>query len=347
MSIKSFGLDIGDTNIRAAQLKLEGKNLTLSASISSPTPPKGMLSEAPLDEEEMANAIKKLVKDAGISNKHANIALPENQVYTKVVEMPYLSDRELASAIFYEAEQYIPIPLANISLAWNVIKRSNKPKQGEKMNVLMVGAPTIIIKKYQKVLSLAGITISNMETEILSIIRTATYTLPQDSHTPMLIVNIGSINTSLAIVVGRDLIFNYSLQVGGNAINRAISADFGLTPQQAEEYKKAYGITKSNIGQKISNAVEPIMSSILTEVKKAVVYFSQKSQNSRIEQIILSGSTARIPGIDSYFANGSGIETLVANPWRVLANQNIPKEILSSGPEYSVAVGLSLKDYEQ
>jgi len=347
MSTTAFGLDIGDINIRAVELKSDGKSLSLSASITVPAPIKGMLSEAPLDQEDIAKIIKKLVRDAGISNRHVNIALPENQVYTKVVEMPYLSDRELASAIYWEAEQYIPIPLENISLAWNVIKRSEKPKQGEKMNVLMVGAPTLIVQKYQKVLQLAGLSIENMETEILAIIRSVTFLMPPNNLTPIIIVNIGTVNTSLAIVLGKDLVFIYSMQIGGAAINRAISADFGLSGKQAEEYKKAYGVTNTKIGNKISGAVEPIMSSILIEVKKAIVYFSQKYQNTKIEQLVLSGSTARIPGIDSYFANGLGIEAAVGNPWRILGNQNIPKEIINSGPEYGVAVGLALKDYEQ
>src|SRR3989304_6815272 len=184
MNKKSFGLDIGDIAIRAVELKLDKGGFSLSASITSPTPPKGMMSESPLDEEEMGNAIKKALKEAKIDTKSANVALPENQVYTKIVEMPYLSDRELSSAIYWEAEQYIPIPLSNITLAWNVVKRSEKPKQNEKMNVLMVGAPTIIVKKYQKVLFLSGITINTLETEILSTIRALTFNLERNASSP-------------------------------------------------------------------------------------------------------------------------------------------------------------------
>lgn len=346
MNKKSFGLDIGESTIKAVVLERGKAGFILSASITSPTTSKGMLSESPADEEDMAQAIKKALSDAGISTKSVNIALPDNQVYTKVVEMPYLSDRELASAIYWEAEQYIPIPLSNVTLSWNVIKRSQKPKLGEKMAVLMVGAPTLIIKKYQKVLNIAKISINALETEILSAVRALVFSIPQNTIIPTIIISIGAVNTSLAIIMGKDLIFTYSLPVGGMAINRAISADFGLSQVQAEQYKSAYGISSSPLGQRIGRATEPIMASILTEVKKAVIYFSQKYKDQRIEQIILSGGTARIPGIDKYFAQSSGIETVIANPWKVLANQNIPKEILSTGPDYSIAVGLALKDYE-
>lgn len=345
MNKKSFGLDIGASTIKAVEISQSKEGFSLSASIISPTPPKGMISESPLDEEEMAQAIKKTVTDAGITNKHVSVALPENQVYTKVLEMPYLSDRELASAIYWEAEQYIPIPLANVSLAWTILKKPIKPIPSEKMDVLMVGAPTVIVKKYQKVVEMAGLTVENMETEILSTVRALTVSASTEGPIPMLIVNIGAISTSLAIVVGTNLIFTYSLPIGGTAINRAISADFGLSHIQAEEYKRTYGLSNTPLGQRIGRATLPIVSSILSEIKKAVVYYGQKYKDSKIEQIILSGGTAKLPGIDAYFAQNSGIETVTANPWKALVTNNIPKEILDNGPDYTIAVGLALKEY--
>src|SRR3989344_5406302 len=207
MNKKSFGLDIGVSSIKAVELDLDGKNFKLTACIVLPAPLKGMLSESPVDEEAMAASIKKAVSDAGISGKKVNVALPDNQVYTKVVEMPYLSDRELASAILWEAEQYIPIPLTSVSLSWNVIKRSSKPKLNEKMEVLMVGAPSLIVKKYQKVVGMAGLIISAMETEIISSVRALTAFIPASSVTPSIIVNIGAVSTSLAIEIGNNLFF--------------------------------------------------------------------------------------------------------------------------------------------
>lgn len=344
MNKKSFGLDIGASTIKAVELTFDKSGYHLNACITSPTPPKGMLSESPVDEEEMAQAIKKTVSDAGISEKNINIALPENQVYTKVVEMPVLSDRELASAIYWEAEQYIPIPLANVSLAWSILKKPMKAVAGEKMEVLMVGAPTLIVSKYQKIIEMAGLNVSSMETEILSAVRSLTLS-SSNASVPSIIVSIGAISTSLAIVAGSSLVFTYSMPLGGTAINRAIAADFGLTHLQAEEYKRTYGISNGPLGQRIGKATEPIVSSILSEIKKATVFYSQKYKDSRIEQIVLSGGTAKLPGIGNYLQQNLGIETVTANPWKILTNQEIPKEILDNGPDYTIAVGLALKDY--
>jgi type IV pilus assembly protein PilM len=265
MNKKSFGLDIGATSLKLVMLEgKEGAYILKAASIS-PVPPKGMLSESPLDEEEMAQAIAKAAKDAGVNAKLVNIALPENQVYTKVLEMPALSDRELASAIYWEAEQYIPVPLANITLVWNVLKRPQANASGEKMQVLMVGAPTVLVNKYQKIIQMAGLQINSMETEILATIRPL---IMEQNFPTSLVVNIGAISTSFAIVRSSSMVFTYSMPVGGAAINRAIAMDFGLTSQQAEEYKRVYGISGKSLGGKIGRATEPILNAILGEIKK-------------------------------------------------------------------------------
>ena len=345
MNKKPFGLNIGITSIKVVWLSHLKEGYLLDASIISPAPQKGMLSESPLDEEEMARAIRGAVDNAKIVSKYVNVALPENQVYTKVIEMPVLSDKELSSAIFWEAEQNIPVPLSTITLAWNVLKRPQKAVGNEKMQVLMVGAPTMLVNKYQKILSMAGFSINALETEVLSIIRALVLS---ENFPSSLIVNIGSVSTSLATIRDGIMIFTYSIPTGGMAINRAISTDFGLTPSQAEEYKKVYGISKEAFGEKIGKATEPILNSILTEVKKALVFYSDKFKDDKpIRQILLSGGTAKLPGIDLFFANSTNIETVIANPWKIILNQNeLPQQILDNGPDYAIAVGLAMRDNE-
>jgi type IV pilus assembly protein PilM len=344
MNKKSLGLDIGATSIKLAMLDGKKGAFILKAASIFPVPAKGMMSESPLDEEEMAQAIAKAVKNAGIDTKLVNIALPENQVYTKVLDMPVLSDRELASAIYWEAEQYIPVPLSSITLVWNVLKRPATATQEDKMQVLMVGAPTMLVNKYQKIITMAGFQVNAMETEILATIRSLVL---DESFPTSLVVNIGAISTSFAIVRAGAMVFTYSMSFGGAAINRAIATDFGLTPQQAEEYKRVYGISGKSLGGKIGQATEPILNSILGEIKKSISFYSQKyKDDSPIRQIILSGGTAKLPGIEMFFASNSGIETAIANPWKVLASQQMPKEILDNASDYAIAVGLAMKDYE-
>lgn len=338
---KSIGLDIGLTKIKAVSLSRQNNGSILDSFNVTPTPPKGMLSEAIEDEEEMAAAIKKTIDNLKVNSKGVNIALSDSQVYTKIIEMPVLSDKELSLAIYWEAERHIPVALSTITLVWSVLKRPLNSALGEKMQVLMVGAPTALISKYQKVLQMAKLDINSIETETLAIVRAlVTTSLP-----PTIIVSIGATNTSLAIIRDGILVLTYSIQTGGNAISRSIEADFGLTPSQGEEYKKTYGFSKAGAGQKVGKSTEPILFSILLEIKKALAFYSQKyKDNSIIQQILLSGGTAKLPGIDLFFAENLGIETVIAAPWKILGDKPLPPEILNGTSDFTIALGLAMRD---
>lgn len=338
---KSIGLDIGLTRIKTISLYRQKEGLVFDAFQTLPTPPRGMLSESSLDEQEMAQTLRKAVEDLKANSKSVNIALADNKAYTKVIDMPVLSDKELSLAIYWEAERHIPVDLSTITLVWNVLKRPPKSSVGEKMQVLMVGAPTVLINKYQKVLQMANLTLNSIETETLAILRAlVTPDLP-----PTIILNIGAINTSLAIIKNGILVLTYSIPTGGQAISRSIEADFGLTASQSEEYKKTYGISKEGAGQRIGKSTEPILGSILLEIKKALAFYSQKyKDDSIIQQILLSGGTAKLSGIDLFFAENSGIETVVANPWKIFPNQKLPTEILNGASDYTIALGLAMRD---
>jgi type IV pilus assembly protein PilM len=339
-----FGLDIGITTMKVSWLNIDKKNIQYLSSLSVPTPPKGMSSESPFDHQEMAAAINKLVVDAKISTNNVTVALPENRVYTKVIDMPVLSEKELSSAIYWEAEQYIPAPLDTMTLDWSILR---KPKNGDpanKMQVLLVAAPIQLIKRYQTILELAGLSVVGIETEILSVIRSVV----ANEHFPTtLIINIGALNTSLSIVQNGVILFTYIIPLGGIAITRAVAADFGFALPQAEEYKKIYGLSDKNFGGKISNAIQPVLSSIVAEVKKAITFYSDKYKNeSPITQLLLTGGTASLPGISSYFVQNVGLETVTGNPWDMLNIQGVPPELEPRGPEFAVSIGLALKEYE-
>lgn len=340
MKQKAFGLDIGTSSVKAVWLSREPKGFFLQAAQTIPVPVRGMSSESPLDQEEMAKAIRAIVTESKITTRYVNVALPENQVYTRVIEMPPLSDKELSSAIYWEAEQYIPVPLSTITLDYKVLSR---PQGGnlEKMQVLLVGAPTAIIDKYEKVLNLAGLSINAVETELLSMVRAL---VVEEKFPATMLVAIGAVSTSLAIIHANALVFTYSLPTGGVALSRAIAADFGFAIQQAEEYKKVYGLADSTVGGKIGKVTEPILSSILTEMKKALLFYGNRFSDDPIKQILLSGGTARLPGLATYFTSNTGIETAIANPWKILVEQEVPKDIIENAPEYTIAVGLGMRD---
>ncbi len=344
MKNSTFGLDIGITSIKVTWLDFDKKSIKYLSSRSAPSLPKGMSSESPFDHQEMAAVINKLVIDAKINTNNVSVALPENRVFTKVIDMPNLSEKELSSAIYWEAEQYIPAPLDTMTLDWSILRKPKNADPAIKMQVLLVAAPNQLIKRYRTILELAGLSVVGIETEVLSVIRSVV----GNAHFPTtLIMNIGALSTSLSIVQNGIIIFTYLIPLGGIAITRAIAADFGLALPQAEEYKKIYGLSDKNFGGKIGNAIRPVLSSIIGEVKKAISFYTERYKNeSPISQLLLTGGSALLPGINAYFVQNTGIETVIANPWKNLNIQGVPADLQSRGPEFAVPIGLALKEYE-
>lgn len=344
MADKAFGLDIGTSTVKAVWLTPGKNGYGLKSAAMIPAPAKGMLSESLMDLEEMSDVIKKLVSSAKIGTSLVNIALPENQVYTKIIDMPVLSEKELASAIRWEAEQYIPVPVDTVTLDWKILRKPTTPAQGDKMQILLVGAPTQLLKKYEQVINGAGLTVGAAETEILSVIRAVVI----GNNFPIsMIVHIGALSTSLAIVKEGVIEFTYHIPVGGAALSRAIATDFGLSVPQAEEYKKTYGMSQNTLGGKIGEAAKPIFMAIVAEIKKALAFYTEKYQGqSIVQQIVLSGGTAKLPQIDLFFAQNCEIETAIVNPWKSLATQEVSKEILEDASDYTIAMGLAMRDYE-
>lgn len=344
MKSNAFGLDIGTTSIKVVWLSRENNTISYNTSLTIPTPLQAIQSESPFDHQEMAQVINKLVIDAKITTNNVNIALPENHAFTKVIEMPVLSDSELANAIYWEAEQYIPVPLDSVTLSWEKLRTLNSSLPEEKVQVLLVAAQKELIKRYQTILDLAGLTVVSIETEILAIIRSL---LSSKNAPTSLIISIGAMSTTLGIVQNGLLVFNYSVPLGGVALTRAIASDFGLQITQAEEYKRVYGLSDKNFGGKVGKAIQPILTSLLTEIKKAITFYTEKYKNdSPISQLLLTGGGASLPGLAVYFTQNLGIESVLANPWKMLNIQGVPQTVESKGQEYSVAVGLALKEYE-
>jgi len=338
----SIGLDIGFSKIKAVSLSRQNNSYALNGFSIIPSPVNGIFSDDVSGEKEMAKAIKKAVGNLKVSSKDVNVAIPDSRVYIKIIEMPVLSDKELSLAIYWEAERHIPVALSTITLVWNVLKRPKDVSGDEKMQVLMVGAPTKIIDKYRRVLKMANLNLDAIETEILAIIRA----LVTPNFPPSLILNIGAINTSLAIIRNGVLALTYSMPVGGDAVSRSIEQDFGLTMVQSEEYKKTYGFLKEGVaGEKIGKSAEPILNSILVEVRKVLAFYAQKYKDeSSLAQILLSGGTAHLPGINKFFVENLGIETLVVNPWKIFGNKPLPTELSNSSSDFTVALGLAMRN---
>ena len=340
-----FGLDIGSANIKIVQLARDGdKNKLISFGMIA-SPPRGISSDSDFDLEALAKTIEKIHKDAKVSTDQVVLSLPESKIFTRVItDMPVLSDDELASALPWQAEQYVPIPLKEVTMDWQVIYRpKDASNPSAKMEVLLVAAPNTVINKYMKVLKMANLRPVAVETEIIALARSLVGNNPYSPTT--LIVNLGAQTTDLSIVRVGAISFTRSIATGGTALARAVAQELGFELPQAEEYKKTYGLDDAKLEGKISEAIRPVFEIIVNEVKRALVDYKEKNADDSVKRVVLSGGSAKLPNVAVYIASALGLEVQVGDPWfNIQKDQKITQMLAEDAPYYAVACGLALKE---
>lgn len=338
--MKSFGLDIGANLIKVVQLRSEKEKYQL-LTIGMASLPASFQSESKMDHLAIAEAIKKLLLDSGITSKGVVLALPESQVFSRVIELPSLSEKELEGAIKWEAEQYIPIPIKDAVLDYQIINKPSKGAREGQMEVFLVAAPKDLIEKYLKLLKIAGLEPLALETELVSVCRALVGKIGKEEDS--LIVNIGSLSSDLAITKGNQLVHTRSIPTGGNALARAVARDLNLEVSQAEEYKKSYGLNEGKLEGKVMAAIKPIFDVIVNEIKKAIIFYKEKKK-VELKNAILCGGTAKLPGVVPYLANSLDLEVRVGDPFaNVICDEKQMAQLSEDAPLYTTAVGLAMK----
>lgn len=334
------GIDIGSKTIKIVELEKEGAAYNLSASgIVGYT---GTTVDKMTDEKEMASLgqiIKKLHTETGVSSKDVAISIPEPLVFTRMIKFPLLTDAEIASAVKWEAEQYIPIPINEAVIQHTILQR-NEAASPPSVLVLLVAAPRAIVEKYTKVIQLAGLNAVAVETELIALTRALA---PIDKT--VLLVDLGATSTNIAIATKGLLSFSRSIPIAGEAFTRAVSTGLGVTAQQAEEYKKTYGLGASQLEGKVKGVLDPVLRLVVDEIKKAISYYLSEEKGESPTALIVSGGTSGMPEIISMLTGLVGMEVLVGNPFaRIRVDPETIKKLAPYAPLYGVAVGLAERE---
>lgn len=341
MSAKTFGLDIGSATMKAVAMVRSGNSISLEAAVVAPSSVNGYLSSSKADLQSLALSIKQMLANAQIITKSVNVSIPESQVYTKIIEIPQLSEQELEGALKWQTEQYIPLPLDQVRTDSQILDR--REKDGSKiMTVLLVAAPISLIEKYETIIQGAGLIPEAIETELISAHR-ALFPLINTQEASM-IVHAGASTTDIAITQNGVIQMAFPLSLGGLAITRAVALDLGIDVTQAEDLKRTYGLNTDMFDGKIGKSLRPILESIAGEIKKAVLLFKEKNENNPLKQIILSGGTAQLPGVDVFFTNTLGIQVTVGNCWDAYGIENVPDQLKAEASSYNVVSGLALRN---
>ncbi|PIZ48224.1 hypothetical protein COY32_00375 [candidate division WWE3 bacterium CG_4_10_14_0_2_um_filter_41_14] len=350
-----IGLDIGSNSIKVVELGRQGGRFVLKSFGSHPAPTGAIFSEGELDQKELSKLIKQAVDESGVHSRNVVTAFPESMVFTRVIEVPAVSEAELANAIQWQAEQYIPMPLSEIRLSWmvldkDVLEQSLKSRdiKKPKIKILLVAAPSALIQRYISTLKNAGLKALAFETEIVALTRALSKTTEGQSPTTLL-MSIGASTTDLSVVKNGIIQFTRSIGTGGTAVARAISQELGFDMQQADEYKKAYGLMEDQLEGKIVQVIRPVFDVIVNEVERGVMYYQTHNPGDLVKRVVVTGGSAQMPGLVVFLANALGLEVQIGNPWDGIT---IPDKLKNKTDQvenqviYSVAVGLAMREEE-
>lgn len=332
----TVAIDIGSYAMKVVQGKA-GKQTQVTRAFDTFN---STASAAPVDEssiEKLADILKNVFADHHLTNNDVRLALPESLVSTKIISIPPLSDAELASAIQWQAEQYIPIPKDELSLEYQVLYRPDRNQRDEQMRVLLVGARKTVIDKYLEVFLRIGIEPSVLETLTLSLFRSYQFTLEDP---PSLMVDMGASTTQMAVVHQGELAFVYSYPSGGQVLTRALEQALQLDSKQAEQYKRSYGLDATQLQGKIRDTLLPVLKLTLLEIQKSMQFYATQMPPNRITRILLSGGAAQLPGLVQFIAEQLGVEVLMAAPFATSTGE-IPQ---ANQPAFAVAMGLVMRE---
>ncbi|HEX5429483.1 MAG TPA: type IV pilus assembly protein PilM [Patescibacteria group bacterium] len=337
-----LGIDIGTSNIKLVELKPTEQGFVLNtygiANVSYSLAGKDSASAI----TQAATVLKELMKRSGTTTTKAVASLPNNVVFTSVIELPKIPENEMKKAIEFEAKKYVPLPLEEVALSWSivgdknaVIKETGMRASEDKQKILLTAVPTVVIDNYIKMFHLAGVTPQALEIEALALIRSV---VGEDVKS-ILLIDIGAKSTSINLVDNNYLRLSKSLSVGGDTITNSLSQSLSVNFARAEQFKKDFGMTEE--GSQIPHVIRPVLDLIKNEASQLINLF--ESRGNVLGRVVFSGAGSRLPGLPEYFA-GLGKPVSLANPWtRVVYPQDLKPVINPLGINLAVAIGLAMR----
>ncbi len=332
-----FGFDLGTRTAKMIQLKPSHKSLTVVGYGSVNFPAEAVVEGIIVDPEIIAGEIKPLMKHMQFGKITAGRvagSLPVSKVFTRVLDLPPMNQNDLTQAVRLEAEQYVPVPVADLYIDYETIETNN-----DRNEVLMVAAPRAIVDSYIKLFDILGLEVAFLESSLSAATRAVVSSMPLDK--PTLVADIGS--TSIDLTVHDKVIrLTNTIPLGGDTLTQQLVKDLKIKAVEANEIKFKFGVGPSGLQPKVMASLGAPLKRMCDEMRKVIKYYQERSDNKRkIELIIVGGGSASMPGFLEYMAAEVSMPVVVAAPWEGLATKGLPAVKSHEAPMYTTAIGLA------
>lgn len=347
-----LGIDIGTSTIKIVELEKEGGRLSLKnyglfefkGSDSSLKSGEGGKTQdiLKLPDGEIIWGIKEVIKKSKIKAVNVVASIPSFSTFATVIEMPYLSEQDLAKSLPFETRKYIPVPLDEVVLDWSIIDipRANtdvtKPTTVE---VFIAAVPKDETVRYQRIMREAGLNLRALELENSALIRA----LLGNDLSPTVVVNIGGRSASIVIVNRGYERVSHNYEVGGFEVTKSIARSLNVSLEKAEELKKKLGLKEVDENT-IYSAMKSLIDMMVFETRKTLINY-EESKNQKISKILLVGGLVNMPNFANYFQQKLGREVYIGNSFaRIVYPQILAPVMQELTSTFAVAIGLAMRE---
>ena len=340
------GVDISSTAVKLLQLSRAGDRYRVEHYAVEPLPPNAVVDKNIVELEAVGEAIKRALARSGTRAKHAAAAVAGSAVITKVIPMAGdLDEEELEAQVELEAVNYIPYPLDEVSLDFEVLGAI--PSNPDMVNVLLAASRTENVEARQAALEIGGLTARIVDIEAFAIENAFALLAGEAGGTQagiVALVDIGASTTTLNILRDGRSIYTREQAFGGKQLTDEVMRRYGLGYDEANLAKRQGGLPESYEIE----VLEPFKEAMVQQVSRLLQFFYAGSEFNRVDQIVLAGGCASIPGIAEMVEEQLGVPTVVANP---LAQMTLGPRVQAhalaqDAPALMIACGLALRSFD-
>lgn len=341
-----LGVDISSTSVKILELSHNNGRYQVESYASEPLPANAVVEQSIGDEEAVGLVIKKALGKARSGSKKAAIAVAGSAVITKSIEMNAgLSEDEMDYQIRIEADQYIPYPLEEVALDWEV---QGPSEIAGNVDVLLAACRLENVELRKDALEIGGLETGVVDIEAFCSERA--YELIQsqlddsDDIETVAVVDIGATMTTLSVLHQGKSIYTREQLFGGKQLTEEIMRRYGLPEEEATRAKLDGGLPDDYE----SEVLDPFRDSVVQQISRSLQFFYSSSQYNDVDYIILAGGTSSIIGLDQLTQEKLGISAIVANPFvNMTLSQKVNASMLNNdAPSLMIACGLAMRSFD-
>lgn len=333
-----FGLDVGFSSVKVVQLQQQKNKIRVLGYGTTRFEPTAIQNGVVVDPELIAKDIQSLFKDhmtGTISTRRVLLSVPAARTFTRTIKLPKLSSQDLAEAIRLETEEYTPLPMDDMYVDYSIGKTTEKEQE-----VLVVAAPKEVVDSYVTLSEILGLETVGVETTINGACRLFSHT--DVNHTPTVLIDLGSQSSDIT-VYDQGIVVTSTVPGGGDSFSEAIAKKLGVTIKEAHLIKTRYGLGVSKKQAEITEALTPIMTQLVKEVKRMVRYYEERAGvDKKIDQVVTMGGGANMLGLADHLTNLLRLPVRICDPWDVSDVHGLQLPTNSEKSMYATAFGMAL-----